>query len=184
MPTPILKQAIVIGAGMGGLAAARAVAPHCERVIVFDRDALPDAPAPRPGTPQSWHSHGLLTGGHRALANFYFTAEKVKNWTFRNSVRRPQRPAIFLSRRRFPRTNTSRIRSRRRHGPARIGVCANGGRLASGTQANKGKGKGKQFEKLWMFRYHIRDKRFSFRVRFPYILFIHLSLAAPEYLNQ
>ena len=27
MPNPILKQAVVIGAGMGGLAAAKAVAP-------------------------------------------------------------------------------------------------------------------------------------------------------------
>jgi len=67
MPNPILKQAIVVGAGMGGLTAAKAVAPHFERVIVFDRDALPDAPAPRPGTPQARHTHGLLAGGHRAL---------------------------------------------------------------------------------------------------------------------
>jgi flavin-dependent dehydrogenase len=53
MPNPILKQAVVVGAGIGGLTAAKAVAPHFERVIVFDRDALPDAPAPRPGTPQA-----------------------------------------------------------------------------------------------------------------------------------
>ena len=33
---------VVVGAGMGGLTAAKAVAPHFERVIVFDRDALPD----------------------------------------------------------------------------------------------------------------------------------------------
>src|SRR5258708_12093838 len=67
MPNPILKQAVVVGAGMGGLAAAKAVAPHFEKVIVFDRDALPDEPAPRPGTPQAWHTHGLLAGGLRAL---------------------------------------------------------------------------------------------------------------------
>src|SRR5277367_3069041 len=67
MPNPILKQAVVIGAGIGGLAAAKAVAPHFEKVIVFDRDALPDAPEPRPGTPQSRHTHGLLPGGCRAL---------------------------------------------------------------------------------------------------------------------
>ena len=41
MPNPILKQAVVVGAGMGGLTAEKAVAPHFERVIVFDRDALP-----------------------------------------------------------------------------------------------------------------------------------------------
>jgi cation diffusion facilitator CzcD-associated flavoprotein CzcO len=48
MPNPILKQAVVIGAGMGGLAAAKAVAAHFEKVIVFDRDALLDPPAAPP----------------------------------------------------------------------------------------------------------------------------------------
>jgi 2-polyprenyl-6-methoxyphenol hydroxylase-like FAD-dependent oxidoreductase len=67
MPNPMLKQAVVIGAGIGGLTAAKAVAPHFEKVIVFDRDALPDAPTPRYGTPQAWHTHVLLAGGHRAL---------------------------------------------------------------------------------------------------------------------
>ena len=71
MPNPILKQAVVIGAGMGGLAAAKAVAPHFEKVIVFDRDVLPDAPASRPGTPQARHTHGLLAGGHRALERLF-----------------------------------------------------------------------------------------------------------------
>jgi hypothetical protein len=71
MPNPILKQAAVIGAGMGGLAAAKAIAPHFEKVIVFDRDALPDAPAPRPGTPQARHTHVLLPGGCRALDRLF-----------------------------------------------------------------------------------------------------------------
>jgi 2-polyprenyl-6-methoxyphenol hydroxylase-like FAD-dependent oxidoreductase len=67
----ILKQAVVIGAGMGGLAAAKAVAPHFEKVIVFDRDALADGPAPRPGTPQARHTHNLLAGGCRALESLF-----------------------------------------------------------------------------------------------------------------
>ena len=67
MSNPICDQAVIIGAGMGGLAAAKAVAPHFEKVIVFDRDALPDAPAPRPGTPQARHTHVLHAGGFRAL---------------------------------------------------------------------------------------------------------------------
>ncbi len=71
MSNPILKQAVVIGAGMGGLAAAKAVAPHFEKVIVFERDALPDAPAPRSGTPQARHTHGLLAGGCRALERLF-----------------------------------------------------------------------------------------------------------------
>jgi 2-polyprenyl-6-methoxyphenol hydroxylase-like FAD-dependent oxidoreductase len=71
MRNPILKQAVIIGAGMGGLAAAKAVAPHFEKVVVFDRDALPDAPEPRRGTPQARHTHGLLPGGHRALERLF-----------------------------------------------------------------------------------------------------------------
>ena len=71
MSNPILKQAVVIGAGMGGLAAAKAVAAHFEKVIVFDRDALPDEPAPRPGTPQARHTHNLLAGGCRALEHLF-----------------------------------------------------------------------------------------------------------------
>jgi 2-polyprenyl-6-methoxyphenol hydroxylase-like FAD-dependent oxidoreductase len=53
MPNPNLKHSIVIGAGMAGLAAAKAVAAHFERVTVFDRDDLPEAPAFRAGTPQA-----------------------------------------------------------------------------------------------------------------------------------
>src|ERR1700687_3146060 len=79
MSNPILKQAVVIGAGMGGLAAAKAVAPHFEEVIVFDRDALPDAPEQRPGTPQARHTHGLLPGGCRALERL-FPASSSISW--------------------------------------------------------------------------------------------------------
>ena len=71
MSNPILNHAVVIGAGIGGLAAAKAAAPHFEKVIVFDRDALPDAPTPRPGAPQGRHTHGLLPGGHRALERLF-----------------------------------------------------------------------------------------------------------------
>jgi hypothetical protein len=67
MPKPIAKHAVVIGAGMGGLAAAKALAPHFERVTVLDRDALPEGPAARAGTPQARHAHGLLAGGQKAL---------------------------------------------------------------------------------------------------------------------
>jgi phytoene dehydrogenase-like protein len=36
MPAAIANHAIVIGAGMGGLAAAKAVAPYFENVTVLD----------------------------------------------------------------------------------------------------------------------------------------------------
>ena len=71
MPNPIAKHAVVIGAGMGGLAAAKAVAHHFEKVTVLDRDALPDGPVARIGTPQARHAHGLLAGGQKALEALY-----------------------------------------------------------------------------------------------------------------
>lgn len=61
------SEAVVIGAGMGGLAAAAAVAERFDRVTVLDRDSLPTEPAPRSGTPQCRHLHVLLAGGLRAL---------------------------------------------------------------------------------------------------------------------
>ena len=41
---PVAEHAVVIGAGMGGLAAAKAVAPYFDKVTVLDRDALPEGP--------------------------------------------------------------------------------------------------------------------------------------------
>ena len=61
------KRAIVLGAGMGGLAAAAALSDFFEQVIVLERDALPEKPAHRSGAPQGRHVHGLLMGGQNAL---------------------------------------------------------------------------------------------------------------------
>src|SRR5947208_160451 len=67
MPSLIGKQAVVVGAGIGGLTAARAVADYFERVVVLERDALPERAVPRAGVPQGKHVHALLAGGQRAL---------------------------------------------------------------------------------------------------------------------
>jgi 2-polyprenyl-6-methoxyphenol hydroxylase-like FAD-dependent oxidoreductase len=64
-------QAIVVGAGMGGLTAARALADHFERVLVLERDTLPREAADRAGVPQGKHVHALLAGGQRALAELF-----------------------------------------------------------------------------------------------------------------
>jgi hypothetical protein len=64
MPAAIADHA---RAGTGGLAAAKAVAPYFEKVTVLDRDALPEGPEVRAGTPQTRHAHALLAGGERAL---------------------------------------------------------------------------------------------------------------------
>jgi 2-polyprenyl-6-methoxyphenol hydroxylase-like FAD-dependent oxidoreductase len=71
MANAIAKEAIVIGAGMGGLAAAAAVSRHFEHVTVLDRDTLPSEPAPRIGTPQARHPHALLPSGQRALEQLF-----------------------------------------------------------------------------------------------------------------
>ena len=93
MSNPIAKQAVVIGAGMGGLAAVKAVAPHFDNVIVFERDALPDVPSPRVGTPQARHTHGLLAGGHRALERLFPGIERdfIASGAVRYRVRRDMR---------------------------------------------------------------------------------------------
>src|SRR5215472_13821102 len=63
------RRAIVVGAGMGGLTAANTLAGHFEQTLVLERHVLPSAPAPRTGTPQARHTHVLLGGGQRALAD-------------------------------------------------------------------------------------------------------------------
>lgn len=74
--TVLGKQAVVIGAGMGGLAAAGAIADYFERVSVLERDALPPSAAQRAGTPQARHLHVLLASGQAALESLFpgFTA--------------------------------------------------------------------------------------------------------------
>ena len=61
------KRAVVIGAGMGGLAAAGALVGHFDDVVVLERDSLPDRPDHRAGAPQGRHVHALLTAGQQAL---------------------------------------------------------------------------------------------------------------------
>jgi 2-polyprenyl-6-methoxyphenol hydroxylase-like FAD-dependent oxidoreductase len=67
----IADRAIVVGAGIGGLAAAAAVAPRFSRVTLLDRDRLPSHPEPRLGVPHCRHVHGLLGGGLDALQSLF-----------------------------------------------------------------------------------------------------------------
>ena len=69
--TLIGKQAVVIGAGMGGLTAAGALADRFDQVVVLERDTLPSEPAYRAGTPQARHVHALLLSGQRALSELF-----------------------------------------------------------------------------------------------------------------
>ena len=65
------RRAVVVGAGLGGLSAARVLADYFDEVIILDRDELPDDAAPRPGVPQGKHPHRLLGGGLKALENLF-----------------------------------------------------------------------------------------------------------------
>ncbi|MEV7602650.1 FAD-dependent monooxygenase [Kitasatospora sp. NPDC089797] len=56
-------RAVVVGAGIAGLLAARVLADACAEVEVLEQDVLPDRPAPRPGVPQGHHVHGLTARG-------------------------------------------------------------------------------------------------------------------------
>src|SRR5262245_45787528 len=65
------RRAVVIGAGIGGLSVAGALAEHFEQVEVLERDRLTGSASSRPGTPQDRHPHGLLAGGLRALGEIF-----------------------------------------------------------------------------------------------------------------
>lgn len=64
-------SAVVVGASIGGLLAARALSSHFDRVTIVERDRLPDEPAVRKGVPQSAHAHGLLASGYRVMDGYF-----------------------------------------------------------------------------------------------------------------
>jgi 2-polyprenyl-6-methoxyphenol hydroxylase-like FAD-dependent oxidoreductase len=64
-------HAVVIGASIGGLAAARVLAGRFEKVTILERDALPERPESRKGVPQAKHTHALLAGGAKALGGLF-----------------------------------------------------------------------------------------------------------------
>jgi 2-polyprenyl-6-methoxyphenol hydroxylase-like FAD-dependent oxidoreductase len=65
------QQAVVIGAGISGLAAARALADHFDKVVVLESDQLPAFATSRPGVPQGKQVHGLLGGAIKALEDLF-----------------------------------------------------------------------------------------------------------------
>ncbi len=65
------ERAIVVGGGVGGLSAARALSDSFRQVVILDRDGLPDHATPRRGVPQGRQPHGLLSGGLKALEQLF-----------------------------------------------------------------------------------------------------------------
>jgi 2-polyprenyl-6-methoxyphenol hydroxylase-like FAD-dependent oxidoreductase len=56
-------RAVVIGAGIGGLTAAAAIAPFFDHITVLDGDELPENAETRKAVAQGQHLHTLLKGG-------------------------------------------------------------------------------------------------------------------------
>lgn len=65
------ERAVVLGASMGGLLAARVLADFFRTVTVVERDVLPDDPANRRGVPQGRHAHLLLPRGAQLLDELF-----------------------------------------------------------------------------------------------------------------
>jgi hypothetical protein len=63
-------RAVVLGAGIAGLLAARVLAGRYGDVLVVERDRLPAAFVPRRGVPQGRHAHGLLGGALLVLERY------------------------------------------------------------------------------------------------------------------
>jgi 2-polyprenyl-6-methoxyphenol hydroxylase-like FAD-dependent oxidoreductase len=61
------SRAVVLGAGMAGLLAANTLADHYDRVVILERDPLPDTAANRRGAAQGRHAHALLARGQQLL---------------------------------------------------------------------------------------------------------------------
>ncbi len=65
------SHAIVIGGSIAGLTAARVLSDYFDRVTLFERDRLDDAPAIHKSIPQGNHVHALLYGGEFVLSSFF-----------------------------------------------------------------------------------------------------------------
>ncbi|MGH3924015.1 MAG: FAD-dependent oxidoreductase, partial [Pseudonocardiaceae bacterium] len=78
--TTIDDHAVVLGASMAGLLAARVLADAYTRVTVIERDNLPRDTAQRRGVPQGLHLHGLLARGRELLDELFpdFTEQVVQ----------------------------------------------------------------------------------------------------------
>ncbi len=71
------NHAVVIGAGIGGIAAAKVLSPHFSRVTVIEREELPQGPHLRKFIPQGQHINGLLVKGREALQTLFPEWEKA-----------------------------------------------------------------------------------------------------------
>jgi 2-polyprenyl-6-methoxyphenol hydroxylase-like FAD-dependent oxidoreductase len=82
------ERAVVIGASMAGLLAARALADFYDTVTMLERDTFPLSDLPRKGVPQGRHAHGLLARGRSVIEQFFpgWTDEVVASGGVRGDI--------------------------------------------------------------------------------------------------
>jgi 2-polyprenyl-6-methoxyphenol hydroxylase-like FAD-dependent oxidoreductase len=68
---PDNRRAVVLGASIAGLLTARVLCERFAEVVILERDALSEKPAPRKGTPHAVHPHGLLARGCQILERLF-----------------------------------------------------------------------------------------------------------------
>ncbi|MFC7495859.1 MULTISPECIES: NAD(P)/FAD-dependent oxidoreductase [unclassified Nocardioides] len=65
------SRAVVLGAGIGGLVAARVLADTFDEVTIVERDVMPGGGRGRRGVPQGRHVHGMQSGGLQLLGDLF-----------------------------------------------------------------------------------------------------------------
>ncbi|GAA0375089.1 FAD-dependent oxidoreductase [Bacillus horti] len=65
------ERVIVIGGGIAGLFAAKVLSEFYQEVVIVDKDAFPDQPENRPGTPQAFQPHRLTPRGSLILERLF-----------------------------------------------------------------------------------------------------------------
>ncbi|MBX9427572.1 MULTISPECIES: NAD(P)/FAD-dependent oxidoreductase [Streptomyces] len=80
MTNRVGERAVVLGASMAGLLAARVLADSYDEVLVVERDAITGTTTARKGVGQGRHVHGLLARGQQILDELFpgFTQEAVE----------------------------------------------------------------------------------------------------------
>ncbi|OKJ48518.1 FAD-binding monooxygenase [Streptomyces sp. CB02009] len=80
MTNRVGERAVVLGASMAGLLAARVLADAYDEVLVVERDAITGTTTARKGVGQGRHVHGLLARGQQILDELFpgFTQEAVE----------------------------------------------------------------------------------------------------------
>ncbi|QRN95599.1 FAD-dependent oxidoreductase [Archangium violaceum] len=64
-------RAVVMGGSIAGLLSARVLSEHFEKVVILERERLPDGPEQRKAVPQGRHIHAMLEAGLKVLEELF-----------------------------------------------------------------------------------------------------------------